>query len=1021
MTDWLGTFQAISARSDAGERLLRPQPAWIWSRDGSTLAWANPAGAALLGLSRLDQMADFRLSEGQPLRRDISNIARSLGTGSTLARLRFYRGARTVPLACRCERLRLGEGRTLISVTAMESAGTAAPDDAGLAAFLRAGAGTTYVLDGEGWVVAGGGDADAPDFSALGDAAGVGHQVLADGTPVDFVAVGCDDSRRVLVWAGPVVETPEADSEMADAATGEPAGAERSEPAGGEEPAAAEQDAGASDEGGDVDEEALSRQARILRTALAPDREEKPREADSAWPATLEDLPKTQVRFLWQTDADDRFLFVSPGLEQLVGHASQIVGERWIDVARRMRLDPVGRITHALAARDTWSGFTAWWPSDTYHARIPAELTALPVFAIDQSFQGYRGFGVLKPAEALSAEAFDRRFPGRPEEMPEEEPPVATPSPRLSSPAIVVTDRGGSRVAASGNVVPIRRDIDHLPDFARLSPQERSAFDEIASALRTPHESLRSAAEPEIEDEEIPEADDDRMTETIAVDAEAEDLAEQELPAPQDADEATEAVAEDDGDGYSTDADDPAFLASLPDDDDDYPPDIDETYPDNFEEMLDDAEQTGPPAEGVETTDGDDAGPETPGLFAPKPANDDQAGSAVAAAAPDDDEAGERGGLETVERRIRDLAATLDSAADGVVIVDHAGRIVSLSARANALFGKPEEALSGKAFTDLLSEGSRQTALDYLEGLREDGMASVLNEGCEVTALAGDGEIELHLTMARIGRTGEDTRFGAVLRDISRWKKAEAQLIAGRESAERASAQKSDFLARVSHEIRTPLNAIIGFAEVMIEERFGPVENERYREYLRDIRTSGEHVVSLVNDLLDISKIEAGKLDLTFSAVQLNDLVRECVGLMQPQANRAQVIVRSSLADDLPAIVADPRTMRQVVLNLVSNSVKFTGPGGQVIVSTSIAETGEAVLRVRDTGAGMSEDDLARALEPFRQLSTSRISDENGTGLGLPLTKALVEANRARFSINSARGEGTIVQVTFPATRVLSE
>jgi signal transduction histidine kinase len=207
----------------------------------------------------------------------------------------------------------------------------------------------------------------------------------------------------------------------------------------------------------------------------------------------------------------------------------------------------------------------------------------------------------------------------------------------------------------------------------------------------------------------------------------------------------------------------------------------------------------------------------------------------------------------------------------------------------------------------------------------------------------------------------------------------------------------------------------------MIEERFGPVENERYREYLRDIRTSGEHVVSLVNDLLDISKIEAGKLDLTFSAVQLNDLVRECVGLMQPQANRAKVIVRSSLAENLPAIVADPRTMRQVVLNLVSNSVKFTGPGGQVIVSTSLAETGEAVLRVRDTGAGMSEEDLARALEPFRQLSTSRISDENGTGLGLPLTKALVEANRARFSINSARGEGTIVQVTFPATRVLSE
>jgi signal transduction histidine kinase len=236
-----------------------------------------------------------------------------------------------------------------------------------------------------------------------------------------------------------------------------------------------------------------------------------------------------------------------------------------------------------------------------------------------------------------------------------------------------------------------------------------------------------------------------------------------------------------------------------------------------------------------------------------------------------------------------------------------------------------------------------------------------------------------------------------------------------------ASTQKSEFLARVSHEIRTPLNAIIGFSEVMIEERFGPVENERYREYLRDIRTSGEHVVSLINDLLDISKIEAGRLDLSFAAVPLNDLVRECMGLMQPQANRAHVVLRSSLSKDVPAIVADQRTLRQIVLNLLSNSVKFTAPGGQVIASTSLAETGEAILRVRDTGEGMSEEELARALEPFRQIATAALADRTGTGLGLPLTKALVEANRASLSIRSARGEGTVVTITFPATRVLSE
>jgi len=274
-----------------------------------------------------------------------------------------------------------------------------------------------------------------------------------------------------------------------------------------------------------------------------------------------------------------------------------------------------------------------------------------------------------------------------------------------------------------------------------------------------------------------------------------------------------------------------------------------------------------------------------------------------------------------------------------------------------------------------------------------------------------------------IGRISIDAggRFCAVLRDITHFKRIEAELLAAKHAAERASQQKSEFLARVSHEIRTPLNAIIGFAEVMSEERYGPVANERYREYLRDIRTSGEHVVSLVNDLLDISKIEAGKLDLTFAAVSLNDMVRESIGLMQPQANRARVVLRSSLSREVPNIVADERTLRQIVLNLLSNSVKFTGPGGQVIASTSLTEKGEALLRVRDTGEGMSEEELKRAMEPFRQLATASIGGPAGTGLGLPLTKALVEANRAALSIKSARGEGTVVTVTIPATRVLSE
>ena len=155
-----------------------------------------------------------------------------------------------------------------------------------------------------------------------------------------------------------------------------------------------------------------------------------------------------------------------------------------------------------------------------------------------------------------------------------------------------------------------------------------------------------------------------------------------------------------------------------------------------------------------------------------------------------------------------------------------------------------------------------------------------------------------------------------------------------RQQAEKASAAKSEFLAKISHEMRTPLNAIIGFSEMMMEERFGPVGNERYRDYLKDINTSGAHLVSLLNDLLDLSKIEAGKMELSFERVDLNEVTQQSVAIMQTQASRARVIVRTALSMNIPGIVADTRSVRQIVLNLLSNSIKFTGAGGQVIVST---------------------------------------------------------------------------------------
>ncbi|MFZ4531456.1 MAG: PAS domain-containing sensor histidine kinase [Alsobacter sp.] len=368
---------------------------------------------------------------------------------------------------------------------------------------------------------------------------------------------------------------------------------------------------------------------------------------------------------------------------------------------------------------------------------------------------------------------------------------------------------------------------------------------------------------------------------------------------------------------------------------------------------------------------------------------------------------------------VGELRTILDTATDGVVILDSAGRIHAINRSGEALFGYDQNEVAGETFITLFAPDSHATALDYLEGLRSNGVASVMNDGREVVGrVRQGGRIPLFMTLGAISE-GTERKFCAVLRDITPWKKAESELLEAKRAAEQASSQKSDFLANMSHEIRTPLSAIIGFAEVMIEERFGPVGNERYLEYLRDIHASGGHVISLVNDLLDLSKIEAGRFDLTFVSVDVNEVVSRSVAMMQPQAGSGRVVLRSSLSPRLPGVVADERSLRQIVLNILSNAVKFTDPGGQVIISTTFTDRGEVAIRVRDTGIGMTDKEIETALEPFRQIATARRA--GGTGLGLPLTKALVEANRASLTIRSAKDAGTLVEVTFPQTRVLAE
>jgi signal transduction histidine kinase len=271
-----------------------------------------------------------------------------------------------------------------------------------------------------------------------------------------------------------------------------------------------------------------------------------------------------------------------------------------------------------------------------------------------------------------------------------------------------------------------------------------------------------------------------------------------------------------------------------------------------------------------------------------------------------------------------------------------------------------------------------------------------------------------------IARLSSSDGFCAVIKDVTNWKRAEEQLTSARRDVESASTNKSEFLAQMSHEIRTPLNAIIGFSDVMMNERFGPLGNERYKAYLEDIHRSGNLVLSLVNDLLDISKIEAGGQSFDFRAIEINSVVEEAVNMMQQQANRERVLIRTSYGYDLPQLVADERSIKQIVLNLVSNAIRFTDAGGQVIVSTSYEQNGDLTLKVRDTGIGMNENELEDALRPYRQVGQKTEAETSGTGLGLPLARALAESNKGDFRIRSTPGEGTVIEIAFPASRVLA-
>jgi len=280
------------------------------------------------------------------------------------------------------------------------------------------------------------------------------------------------------------------------------------------------------------------------------------------------------------------------------------------------------------------------------------------------------------------------------------------------------------------------------------------------------------------------------------------------------------------------------------------------------------------------------------------------------------------------------------------------------------------------------------------------------------------------IEMAVIERTAELSRANEsnarLETEILERKRAEAELRTAKEEAEVANRAKSEFLAMVSHELRTPLNAVIGFSEMLTNEMFGPIGDSRYRGYAADIRGSGLHLLSLINDILDLSKVEANSFELCEEELDVPALIDETLHLVEAKAGAGEIRLRPELAADLPFLFADERAFKQVVLNLLSNAVKFTPPGGRVSVSAEVDDLGEFVITIVDTGIGIAEADQEKVLTPFTQADSSLARRYEGTGLGLPLTKSLVELHGGRLELESQQHKGTTVRAIFPRSRVVS-
>ena len=371
--------------------------------------------------------------------------------------------------------------------------------------------------------------------------------------------------------------------------------------------------------------------------------------------------------------------------------------------------------------------------------------------------------------------------------------------------------------------------------------------------------------------------------------------------------------------------------------------------------------------------------------------------------------------LRASEEKFRNL---VEGSVQGTLIVDADWKPLFINRAFADIFGyeQTEDFLAFDSLEALVTPSERHRLRRYTEARlrgeaapsrydmrsrRRDGKPIWVN--CVVTLVEWEGETALQVLVI----------------DVTAEKDAQEAQRRASEQAEMANRAKSEFLANMSHELRTPLNAIIGFAEGIKSNAFGPGSVDKYAEYAQDIYDSGHHLLSIINDILDLAKIDSGRMTLDEDIVELRDTAEACVRLIKNRADDAGLDITVEIADDVGRLRADERKLKQILINLLSNAVKFTPYGGAVKITADIAADGSLALRVSDTGVGIEADKIPLVMEPFSQLAQAMTRDHDGTGLGLPLVKSLVGLHGGTFAIESDVGVGTTVTVCFPKQRVL--